>query len=238
MRGSLIYTDEEISQHIIDEIIKIIVSNKVSEITISDKSYRLLKRTNPTILEILQSSIKTYVNCDNKNYTIETIPKEDKMEIKVNNLTDEQLKEVSALVKKFEEENEKPKSVIDYNNGFIMSNGIVYPCHMFQTSQIDHIYSLGLYRNTKEECEVLFRKMQIEHRLREWSKLCKDKVDWSNCSQRKYYIRHSNFNKSIDIDSQGKLNYDCIYFTDESILQKAVEDIGKQNLIDNYFVEV
>jgi len=68
--------------------------------------------------------------------------------------------------------------------------------------------------------------------------MCKDKVDWSDKKQDKYFIRYSNYSHSAGIDQQVKINSNCIYFTDKSILEKAIEDIGEQKLIDEYFVEI
>lgn len=151
-------------------------------------------------------------------------------------LTDRQICEVADLVKKFEEENENPKNVIDYENGYVITNGEIREAIEYYASQVNNLYSIGLYRDTKKECEKLLKKMQIEHRLRQWSKMCKDEVDWSNGGQNKYYIYKHVDSVLTEIYNQVRCN--DIYFTDKSILQKAIADIGEQKLIDEYFVEV
>ena len=161
------------------------------------------------------------------------------MEIKVNNLTDEQLKEVSALVKKFEAENEKPKSMIDYKNGFIIAiGGKIVKASDCCISYVDNMHSIGLHLDTKKECEKLIKKMKIEHRLRQWSKMCEDKVDWSDLSQDKYFACCDCSSRNINLHAVVYNKSNNVYFTDKSILQKAIADIGVQKLIDEYFVEI
>ena len=162
------------------------------------------------------------------------------MELNLKGLTQEQLDSIKKQIEEFEKENEKPKDVIDYENGWVFDSvsfkavRAVMKIDAYTRTQ----YALGLYRDTKEECEKLIKKMKIEHRLRQWSKMCKDKVDWEDGKHNKYFIRYSNYSHSVEIDQQGKLNNNNIYFTDKSILQKAIADIGEQKLIDEYFVEI
>jgi len=159
------------------------------------------------------------------------------MEINIKGLTQEQLDSIKKQIEVFEKENEKPKDMIDYENGWVFDSvsfkaaRTVMKIDAYTRTQ----YALGLYRDTKEECEKLIKKMQIEHRLREWSKMCKDKVDWSNGKQEKYYVYYGG---AIKIDYYNTVRSNDIYFTDKSILQKAIADIGEQKLIDEYFVEV
>ena len=159
------------------------------------------------------------------------------MEININGLTQEQLDSIKKQIEEFEKENEKPKDVIDYENGWVINEVNFSPAKT--VTKIDAYtrtcYALGLYRDTKEECEKLIKKMKIEHRLRQWAKMCKDKVDWSNGEQEKYYVYYGG---TIKIDYYNTVRSNEIYFTDRSILQKAIADIGEQKLIDEYFVEI
>lgn len=160
------------------------------------------------------------------------------MELNIKGLTQEQLDSLKKQIKEFEKENEKPKDVIDYENGYFIDGGQINKTSDFHSSWIDNANSLGLYRDTKEECEKLIKKMKIEHRLRQWAKMCKDKVDWSELCKDKHYIYYSHNTKKISIDSAKWCVCGNIYFTDKSILEKAIADIGEQKLIDEYFVEV
>lgn len=162
------------------------------------------------------------------------------MELKIDNLTPEQIDAIKAQIAEYEKENEnqKPKDVIDFDNGWIVSLENVVSVKGYFGISIRTIYSQGLYRDTKEEAEKLLRKMQIEHRLRQWAKTCKEKVDFKESQQTRYFIYYDLVDEVVSID--GIRDFQCIdiYFTDKSILQRAIADIGEQNLIDNYFVEV
>ena len=154
----------------------------------------------------------------------------------IDTLTDEQVIEIANLVKKFEDENCTPLRRIDYTNGWVIADGQVKQTNEVGALRIENLYDCGLYRRTKKECEKLLKKMQIEHRLREWSKLCEDEIDWSNFAQYKNFITKGSSRLYIDYVKMYQSNN--IYFTDKSILQKAIADIGEQKLIDDYLVEV
>lgn len=158
------------------------------------------------------------------------------MELNIKGLTQEQLDSLKKQIEEFEKENEKPKDVIDYMNGWIISNSSADAIETTHRSKsyTDMMYSIGLYRDTKEECEKLIKKMKIEHRLRQWAKMCKDKVDWSDDNE-KYFIKF--IYGKVQIDFRYTAHCNDIYFADKSILHKAIADIGEQKLIDEYFVE-
>lgn len=157
------------------------------------------------------------------------------MGLNIKGLTQEQLDSIKKQIEVFEKENEKPKDVIDYENGWVIAAEGVSKTSFLPSTYINNRYSLGLYRDTKEECEELIKKMKIEHRLRQWAKMCKDKVNWSDREQEKHYVYYGG---TIKIDYYNTVRSNDIYFTDKSILQKAIEDIGEQKLIDEYFVEI
>ena len=158
------------------------------------------------------------------------------MQLNLEGLTQEQLDSIKKQIEEFEKENEKSKDVIDYVNGHFIDGNGTNPTSEYYKTWVDKVYALGLYRDTKEECEKLIKKMKIEHRLRQWSKMCKDKVEWSDTLQDKYYVYSTR--NSIKIDCYDSPNCNDVYFTDKSVLQKAIADIGEQKLIDEYFVEV
>ena len=160
------------------------------------------------------------------------------MEINLKGLTQEQLDSIKKQIEVFEKENEKPKDVIDYVNGYFIDGNGTNPTSEYYKTWVDKVYALGLYRDTKEECEELIKKMKIEHRLRQWSKMCKDKVDWSDLSQDKWFACCDCGSRKINLHAVVYNKGNNVYFTDKSILQKAIDDIGEQKLIDEYFVEI
>ena len=158
------------------------------------------------------------------------------MELKLDGLTQEQIDSIKNQIIEYEKENSKPKDKIDYDDGCIITGNTVEKTGDHLDGYIKELNSIGLYRSTVSECEAILRKMKIEHRLRQWSKMCKDKVDWDIVYQYKFSLSY--IEENLEIDWTISRNNNSIYFTDESILKRAIEDIGEQNLIDNYFVEV
>jgi hypothetical protein len=157
-------------------------------------------------------------------------------ELNLEGLTQEQLNSIKKQIEEFEKENEKPKDVIDYVNGWIADGDIGSCTDEYSHMGVDNMHSLGLYRDTEEECEKLIKKMKIEHRLRQWSKMCKDKVDWSDKEQDKYYIYK--YEDSVITKTYNQVRCNDVYFTDSDVLQKAIADIGRDKLTTEYFVEV
>ena len=161
------------------------------------------------------------------------------MNLEIDNLTPEQIDSLKTQIAEYEKENEnqKPKDVIDYEDGWIIVNDKAKQAVDFLNETIRKSYSIGLYRDTQEEAEKLLRKMKIKRRLRQWAKMCKEKADYFNTSQEKFYA-YINSDFEVTIDCISFAYHDNIYFTDVEVLQRAIKDIGEQNLIDNYFVEV
>ena len=58
-----------------------------------------------------------------------------------------------------------------------------------------------------------------------------------NTNQLKYYAYHGTINKILMIDYNTTRSENSIYFTDKSILERAIADIGEDVLINEYFVE-
>ena len=162
------------------------------------------------------------------------------MQLNLEGLTQEQLDSIKKQIEEFEKENEKPRDVIDYKNGWTISSTVAEADKIcrYTPLYVTMMHSIGLCRDTKEECEKLIKKMKIEHRLRQWSKMCKDKVDWGNLSQDKYFACCDCSSRNINLHAVVYNKGNNIYFTDKSILQKAIADIGEQKLIDEYFVEI
>ena len=161
------------------------------------------------------------------------------MELNLKDLTQEQLDNLKEQIKKQEEENRR-EFKIDYYNGYVIDTyemTLLLTAH-FLDSSVSSLADLGLYRDTKEEADKLLKKLLIHERLRRWSLKCKDKVDWNNKEQKKYYLLFNSDNNTLEGVVAFLTIRQDIYFTDESILEQAIEDIGEQTLINDYFVEV
>lgn len=161
------------------------------------------------------------------------------MEIKLENLTELQLESLKKQIEEFEKLNSTPKDEIDYKNGWIVDaceDARICITDDYCEYDVNNFYELGLYRSTKEQAEALVRKMKIEHRLKQWAKMCEEKADFENNGQTKWCAYCDNAN-NIAITSYRTNRCNDIYFTNKFILERAIEDIGKENLRDNYFVE-
>ena len=145
-------------------------------------------------------------------------------------IPDELMDSIKKQIAEYEKENQKPKDVIDYDGGYVIANGEIDKTDIVSEYEVDCLYSIGLYCGTEEEAEKLLRKMQIEHRLKQWAKMCDEKVDWSseNCKD-KYYVCYSVRGDGLVIDSHRLYKSSNVYFTDRSMLERAIEDIGEQN---------
>jgi hypothetical protein len=138
------------------------------------------------------------------------------------------------------EENSKPRelNLAQLKSGFVIYNGKVFGGSDWIVTNIVELYLIGLWRPTREECEKLLKKMQIAERLRQWSLMCEEKVDWKNHNQVKFYLYLEVSEKAIVTGKTVVLNGTNIHFTDYFILQRAIADIGEDVLINEYFVEV
>ena len=174
----------------------------------------------------------------NNNYTIlewSDYEKEKNMNLELTNLTEEQKKQIIELAKKFEQENEIDK--LDFNNdwkAYSMNKG-VERTNCRARSIAEELFKLGLTAHTKEEAEKTRRRLLVEKELRDWAKKCKEPVDIGNTDQEKYYVQYETDCCRVSIDGFYTYVVANILFTDESILKQAIESIGQERLIRDYF---
>ena len=171
------------------------------------------------------------------NYTIlewSDYEKENDMNLELSNFTEEQKKQIIELAKKFEQENEVDK--LDYYNDWKPYSrfGTVGEVEGANRVAAEDLFKLGLTAHTKEDAEKIRRRLTVEKELRDWAKKCKEPVDFGNGST-KYLVCYNGGIKDILVDSSSNYVTGNIIFTDESILRKAIESIGKERLIRDYF---
>lgn len=159
-------------------------------------------------------------------------------ELNLTGFTQAQIDSIKSQIEKFEEENKRPKKLTygELQNGYVVKNGIIAKSENYRSEVNELTNSIGLWRPTREECEKLLKKMQIAERLRQWSLMCEEKVDWKDDAQCKHYI--SCYNNEIRISVTKCIIDVHICFSDRSVLQRAIADIGEKKLIEEYFVEV
>jgi len=160
--------------------------------------------------------------------------KENRMNLELNNLTDEQKKQIIELAKKLEQENEVDK--LDKKNDWIIfsEEDKVTTMEKYYKPFMQIFFNLGLTAHTKEEAEKIRRRLLVEKELRDWAKKCKEPVDWES-GQAKYDIGYDNNTKEIVLDDFCNYTIGNIMFTDNEIGKQAIESIGQERLIRDYF---
>ena len=172
------------------------------------------------------------------NYTIlewSDYEKEKDMNLELNNLTEEQKKQIIELAKKFEQENDVDK--LDYVNDYEVASlsRKVDTTRRYSIGLMNDFFDLGLTAHTKEEAEKIRRRLLVEKELRDWAKKCKEPVDLANGMQKRWKIDYCLSGKFIGKDYCCNYASALILFTEEKIIDQAIKSIGQERLIRDYF---
>lgn len=133
--------------------------------------------------------------------------------------------------------NEKPTQVWKPNVGdkyyYISNTGsILY--YMYDEDVTNKaIISIGNCFKTKEEANIMARKLQIIAKLRKLSN-----VDFNeDFDEQKWYITYNHRTESIECDTTYHVQRMpfCIYFKNQEDCGKAIDTIGEENLKKYYF---
>jgi len=157
------------------------------------------------------------------------------MNLELNNLTEEQKKQIIELAKKFEQENEVDK--LDYDKDFEVASQSreVNVARRYNTELMNDFFDLGLTAHTKEEAEKIRRRLLVEKELRDWEKKCKEPIHGSAKEQVCYTIMYSKMTNSVYTDYSSAYLNTNIAFTDKKIAERAINAIGYKRLIRDYF---
>jgi len=161
--------------------------------------------------------------------------KENRMNLELNNLTDEQKKQIIELAKKFEQENEVDKLNIETDYRVICGEKPLNTTHGMSLKYAQDHFILGLTAHTKEEAEKIRRRLLVEKELRDWAKKCKEPVDLANGMQKRWKIDYCLSGKFIGKDYCCNYASTLILFTEEKIIDQAIKSIGQERLIKDYF---
>lgn len=182
-------------------------------------------------------TISTTEYCTEYDYTIlewSDYEKENNMNLELNNLTDEQKKQIIELAKKFEQENDVDKLKYDKDFCAITCGNKAEKVIYYTNSVAQDFFILGLTAHTKEEAEKIRRRLLVEKELRDWAKKCKEPVDWKG-SQRKYYVQYEGNRNEVTLDDFVNYATANVYFTEREVANQAIESIGQERLIRDYF---
>lgn len=96
-------------------------------------------------------------------------------------------------------------------------------------SYIDEdIRDIGNAFLTEEEAEFELERKKIETTMRKYSRPFK-------CSENNYYIEYDHIVKHINIDFLHTYNWGVPYFESEEVAQMAVDEIGRDRLVEYWF---
>ena len=160
--------------------------------------------------------------------------KEKNMNLELSNLTEEQKKQIIELAKKFEQENEVDKLNIKNDWIIFSEEDKVTTMEKYYKPFMQIFFNLGLTAHTKEEAEKIRRRLLVEKELRDWAKKCKEPVDWEG-NQRKYYIQYEGNTNEVTLDDFVNYATANVYFTEIEVAKQAIESIGQERLIRDYF---
>lgn len=97
-----------------------------------------------------------------------------------------------------------------------------------------YLYKIGEFFDTRKEAEQFLKEQTLIKKIKCWAKeQQKDwKPDWSDTSQRKYYIEIDHLSKKTKYDYYWKRNQlsKLPYFKSEEIAQTCIDDFGDEIL--------
>lgn len=97
-----------------------------------------------------------------------------------------------------------------------------------------YLYKIGEFFDTRKEAEQFLKEQTLIKKIKCWAKeQQKDwKPDWSDTSQRKYYIEIDHLSKKTKYDYYWKRNQlsKLPYFKSEEIAQACIDDFGDEIL--------
>lgn len=148
--------------------------------------------------------------------------------------------EIDELKEELKELQKRPYEISYPNDG----QRVYYPNHfdgqikksIFKVDNDDDksLYEKGLMFNIEEEAEQFLKEQTLIKKIKCWVKeQQKDwKPDWSDTSQRKYYIEIDHLSKKTKYDYYWKRNQlsKLPYFKSEEIAQACIDEFGDEIL--------
>lgn len=143
-------------------------------------------------------------------------------------LTEEQLKQLGIEVGK----NKRWRAERGKNYWRISSeNKVVYDMEA-DVEQDYYCYDTHNYFKTEEEAKEYAEVLEIKRQLMKFADEHNDKIDWKDINQFGYVIYWNPCLNDIKICKNGfKTAPEIIYFSSVDIAQKAIDTIGKENII-------
>ena len=158
--------------------------------------------------------------------------------INMENLSEEERKQLIELVEKSNKEHNKVWKPADREKYYYIRNdGDIYKAFFENYSSVDcDNYSIGNCFRTEKEANFAVEKLKVIADLKRFAEGKNDKeLDWNDVTQSKYWLQYDcNQNKILIFENQF-LKHNDIYFSSEKIAKEAIETIGKGRIKKYYF---
>ena len=97
-------------------------------------------------------------------------------------------------------------------------------------------YSMGNCFRTREEAEFTVKKLEVIAELKRFAEENNNKeLDWNNKNQTKYWLAYDCKNNEILIYNNMFVKHNDIFFSSNTIAEKAIKEIGEERLKKYYF---
>lgn len=156
--------------------------------------------------------------------------------VNMENLTEEERKQLLALVEKGNKSKSKVwKPKVGETYFFVSSYGETR-AESWDNDEFDNgTYDFCNCYKTREQAEFSLKKRKVEAELKRFADEHNDgDIDW-NKEVPKYYILYCHRDDSIGVGDFTYIKENTVYFTSKEIAKKAVQEIGEERLKKYYF---
>lgn len=157
--------------------------------------------------------------------------------VKMENLSEEERKQLIELVEKSNKKKSKVWEPADREEYYyVRSDGEVLHGYYEKCCSFDcSIYSIGNCFRTEEEAKFVVEKIKVTAELKKLAEENNEELNWKNEDQPKYHLIYNYESKNIIIDYTCKYKFNSIYFSSKEIAKRAIETIGEKRLKKYYF---
>lgn len=167
----------------------------------------------------------------------EKVNKEQKIQ-ELSNKIEKSRAEIDELKKELEELQDKPYEIsypIGYKLMWYLDDYASVTSYQYNNTAVDRVfYESGLLFDTKEEAEQFKREQTLIKKIKCWAKEQQGdwEPDWSDLTQRKYYVEIDHFSKKTKYDCYWEHNQlsKLPYFKSQEIAQACIDEFGDEIL--------
>lgn len=152
------------------------------------------------------------------------------------NLSDDERNQLMAIIEKAN----KPVSKMwrpEYDDRYfiIAEDGKISTRWDRNKKLTDDTIAMGNCFKTQEEAEFEAECRRVETKLRQFAMENNEDIDWSDNESTKWFITYDHTNNCVDVDYYHILQSADVYFSSRTFAEKAIKEIGEENLKKYYF---